>query len=56
MANYTNMLGKNIDCAEVLKPLRNERDLAQEVDRLSQSLKDSQTTDWKQRTKDLKRI
>ena len=50
------MLGRTIDCAEVLKPLRNERELAQEVDRLSQSLKDTQSTDWKVRTKEMKRI
>ena len=50
------MLSKQIDAKDVCKPLKNERDLTQEVERLCSELRDVQGTDWQQRVKDLKRI
>ena len=50
------MLNKHIDDASVQKPLKNERELSQEIDRIVSNLKDTQTIDWKQRVKDMKRI
>ena len=41
---------------DVFKPIKNDKELDAEIARISQTLADDKTADWKQRVNDLQRV